>query len=164
VAKVGRWTKRWKVALAVGATLVALVTVGLLWAWLRLGPPTARFPGWWVSRVVLGTGAKAVEITDRSTIDRYYCAASKAVYECDYATRCLADEHPDAYSVNFVLRSGHAFQIQLGVADDCGVIYCPSLNRTYGDRGGLMRLAADRMSWHVPYFDEPEATGGDTRQ
>lgn len=97
-----------------------------------------------IDHAVVHFGARTTRVTDRAALNRLYRAAVGGDRPLPYATRCLPDDQLDwgRWCVEFVRRGKPPFRIVLGVADDCGTIYCEPLDRSYADCGGLIAEAA----------------------
>jgi hypothetical protein len=119
----------------------ALLCVAAGAVWLHWGSLVLRLhllPGS-VAHATLYCANGSTEVTDPSVVERLRTAAARGSWECDYATGCLSDT-PKDWRLVFYDRLGRPFEVQLAV-DTCGVFYCPSLGRTYDERGGLETLA-----------------------
>jgi hypothetical protein len=146
----GGWAPSRRSSLSAVAAAVLCVAAGAVWLyWGSLLLRLHLLPGS-VARAALYCASGSTEVTDPSLVGRLRTAAARGRWECDYPTRCLSDT-PEAWRLVFIDRFGRAFEVQLAV-DDCNVFYCPSLGRTYRDRGRLEELArqAARQAGLIP--------------
>lgn len=130
--------RRWRLALAPLAAIVGIILMFLRIAWSDGAPLWWVLRGSHVERVVLKWDKRRIEISNSAQIQQLYEAVLSSSDPLPYPTRCLADEHPENWSVTFVRSEQSPFQIQMGL-DGCGRFYVPSVGSTYVN-GALLPL------------------------
>jgi len=130
--------------------LVLLALVLFISGWLY--SDTAAFwlgwqiPMWNITKVAIRFDQTTVSVNDHKQIARLRNAVLKGNGELPYVTGGASDK----YTLTFHRVSGSPLVIEFDI-DDPVSFYCPSLNKTFHDKGHVMALASNLTGLKFPF-------------